>query len=97
MIDVQKLAREAGLGTVLSHNGGSERVWIEGADWHEELERFAALVLEEAAKVCDDRAMRNELATEGADDDDATSLRSAAWQMSVCAADIRALKPKVEA
>ena len=53
---------------------------------------FAALVLEEAAKVCDERAMKNERACDGLDDEDATSLRSAAWQMSVCAADIRALK-----
>lgn len=56
--EIIKLAREAGLGTSLTHNGGEPRVWIEGADWHDELTRFAALVhaaaLEEAAGVCED-------------------------------------------
>lgn len=62
-------------------------------DWHDVRDSiFAALVLEEAAKVCDERAMKNERACDGLDDEDATSLRSAAWQMSVCAASIRALK-----
>jgi len=62
-----KLARDAGLGTSLTHNGGEPRVWIEGADWHDELTRFAALVrnaaLEEAARVCkdlDDEALAKE-------------------------------------
>lgn len=90
MIDVQKLARAA------DPFGEDGRLFFVASATPETLERFAALVLEEAAKVCDERAMRNELATEGADDDDATSLRSAAWQMSVCAADIRSLKPKGE-
>lgn len=91
MIDVQKLARAA------DPFGEEPRLFFVAAATPETLERFAALVLEEAAKVCDERAMRNELAAEGADDDDAPSLRSAAWQMSVCAADIRSLKPKGEA
>lgn len=91
MIDVQKLARKA------DPFGGDGRLFYVAMNTPKTLERFAALVLEEAAKVCDDRAMRNELATEGSDDDDATSLRSAAWQMSVCAAEIRSLKPKGEA
>ncbi len=91
MIDVQKLARDA------DPFGEDGRLFYVAAVTPETLERFAALVLEEAAKVCDERAMRNKLAAEGADDDDATSLRSAAWQMSVCAADIRSLKPKGEA
>ena len=43
MIDVQKLAREADL--------SSMTYWTAT---RAELERFAALVLEEAAKVCDD-------------------------------------------
>ena len=48
--DIIKLAREAGLGTSLCHNSvEGDRVWIEGADWHDELERFAALVEERAA------------------------------------------------
>ncbi len=54
--EIIKLAREAGLGTALTH-GGENRVWIEGADWHDELVRFAALVAaherEQCAKVCD--------------------------------------------
>ena len=53
--EIIKLAREAGLGTSLTHNGGEPRVWIEGADWHDELTHFAALVrnatLEECASV----------------------------------------------
>jgi RecB family exonuclease len=53
-----KLAREAGLGTSLTHNGGEPRVWIEGADWHDELTRFAALVrnaaLDEAIKIIEE-------------------------------------------
>ena len=48
--EIIKLAREAGLGTSLCHNSvEGDRVWIEGADWHDELERFAALVEERAA------------------------------------------------
>jgi hypothetical protein len=42
--NIIEMAREAGLGTSLTHNGGQPRVWIEGADWHDELTRFAALV-----------------------------------------------------
>ena len=53
--EIIELAREAGLGTSLTHNGGEPRVWIEGADWHDELTRFAALVrnavLDEAIKI----------------------------------------------
>ncbi len=54
--EIIKLAREAGLGTSLCHNSvEGDRVWIEGADWHDELERFAALVAaaerEECAKL----------------------------------------------
>lgn len=55
---ISNLAREAGLGTSLTHRGGEPRVWIEGADWHDELTRFALLVraaaMEEAAQVCED-------------------------------------------
>ena len=49
--DIIRMAREAGLGTVLCHNSvEGDRVWIEGADWHDELERFAALVAAEKDK-----------------------------------------------
>jgi hypothetical protein len=56
--DIIRMAREAGLGTALCHNSiDGDRIWIEGADWHEEVERFAALVAaserEACAKVCD--------------------------------------------
>jgi len=55
MIDVQKLAREAGFEV---HERKKEfRVGIDaliGIDSTAKLERFAALVLEEAAKACDD-------------------------------------------
>ena len=57
-----KLAREAGLGTSLTHRGGEPRVWIEGADWHDELTRFALLArtaaLEEAARVTGEFAQK---------------------------------------
>lgn len=53
--------------------------------------------LEEAAKVCDDRANQNELATSGVEPDEVSSLRSAAWQMGVCARAIRALIPSTPA
>lgn len=53
--------------------------------------------LEEAAKVCDDRANQNELAVSEDEPDEASSLRSAAWQMSVCARAIRALIPSTPA
>lgn len=49
---VINLAREAGLGTSLTHNGGEPRVWIEGADWHDELTRFAALVRNAVLEEC---------------------------------------------
>jgi len=60
--DIIRMAREAGLGTALCHNSvEGERVWIEGADWHDELERFAALVAaaERAAcaNVCEAKGM----------------------------------------
>jgi hypothetical protein len=43
--DIIRWAREAGLGNALMHDG-ELRVWIEGANWHHEIERFAALVAE---------------------------------------------------
>ena len=50
--DVVRWAREAGLGTALTHNGSEPTVYIEGANWHEELTRFAKLVAEQCAKLC---------------------------------------------
>lgn len=49
MIDVQKLAREAD-----PFFGGDGRLFYVAMNTPKTLERFAALVLEEAAKVCDD-------------------------------------------
>ena len=52
--DIIELAREARLGNVLCHNSvEGDRVWIEGADWHDELERFAELL--EAKVRADER------------------------------------------
>ncbi len=50
--DIIRMAREARLGTTLTHQGGEPRVWIEGADWHDEVERFAALVAEAEREAC---------------------------------------------
>lgn len=48
-----ELAREARLGNVLCHNSvEGDRVWIEGADWHDELERFAELLEAKIRKEC---------------------------------------------
>ena len=53
--DIIRMAREARLGSALTHDG-EQRVWIEGADWHDELERFFNLATaaerEACAKVC---------------------------------------------
>ena len=51
--DIIRMAREAGLGTLLCHNSvEGDRVWIESADWHDELERFAALVAAAEREAC---------------------------------------------
>jgi hypothetical protein len=51
--DIIRMAREAGLGTALCHNSiDGDRIWIEGADWHEEVERFAALVAAQEREAC---------------------------------------------
>lgn len=58
--------------------------------------RFAQLVAaaerEACAKVCDEKALKMEQETQAAESDkeDATSLRSSAWLISVCASNIRA-------
>lgn len=59
--------------------------------------RFADMVMEECAKVCDDKAEHYETQAQEAlnegDLDDVIILRSTAWRISVCAAAIRARKP----
>lgn len=81
---ISNLAREAGLGESLTHHGGEPRVWIEGADWHDELTRFALLVraaaLEEAAQVCEDL------------DEEASWKEGRLASGRECAAAIRAMK-----
>lgn len=51
--DIISIAREAGLGAALTHNNGEPRIFIEGADWHDELVRFAELL--EAKVRADER------------------------------------------
>ena len=84
--DIIRMAQEAD-GHMNSHAGGIDIEW-------DGLLRFAALVAaaerEACAKVCDARTLKNERACDGADADETISLRSAAWQISVCAAEIRA-------
>jgi hypothetical protein len=76
MVDIERLAREAN-GDIEWYMTNPPHV----ACYHmspEKLARFAALVLEEAAKVCDDVALR----------------RLGSASAPTCAAAIRALKPK---
>lgn len=58
--EIIRMAREAGLGSVLTRHDSEPRVWIEGADWHDELCEFVRLVAaaerEACANVCDDKA-----------------------------------------
>lgn len=60
-----KAARESRLGTVLCHNSiEGDRVWIEGADWHDELARFYAIAyragMERAAEIAEAEQDRSE-------------------------------------
>ena len=74
--DIIRMAREAALGSALAHHEGELRVWIEGADWHDELARFAALAAEwgakqereACAKVCEDEAAEFRSQKEGCRD-----------------------------
>ena len=59
--DIIRMAREAELGTALCHNSiDGDRIWVEGADWHDELERFAALAYE-AGAAAERKSMREEI------------------------------------
>ena len=73
-LDIEKLAREAGIDQTISR----EPVWIAT---QEDLERFAALVLEQAAQKCEGFAVN----ADGYIDDD--------WA-AMCSEAIRAMKPK---
>jgi hypothetical protein len=71
--DIIRMAREANLGNVLCHNSvEGDRVFIEGADWHDEVERFAALVAaaesERWSRLLEDRAAACERAAENTGD-----------------------------
>jgi hypothetical protein len=47
--DIIRWAQEALLGSSLTHDERGLRIWIEGADWHDEITRFAALAYEAGA------------------------------------------------
>ena len=86
MIDIEQLAREAGFSETLS-----DGFWV---STNTARARFAALVrnevLEEAAKVCDEKANRNfPKSSENTD----MYMAQAHWA-EVCARTIRALKNK---
>lgn len=93
MIDVEKLAREAGVTRCV----GRKPHWLACTD---ELERFAALVLEQAAQKCDDESEMMEKAAERAIEngeiDEVSSIRSAAWKLCVAGSKIRAMKPEAK-
>ncbi len=57
MIDVKKIAEQAGINTCLWNYGSRSLVFTESCEGvaRAEFEAFAALVLEEAAKRCDQR------------------------------------------
>ena len=92
-MNITDAAKQAGIDPMDLPDVCREVVWVATI---KELERFAKIIrnqaLEDAAKCCDERALKNEKACDGENEDDDTSLRSAAWQISVCAAAIRAMK-----
>jgi hypothetical protein len=84
MIDYIKLARQANLGTALVHNSiEGERIFIEGADWHDEIERFAELVqAAERERMCAAIKAADDKASEGdymLDSDDCISVVRGTW------------------
>ena len=96
--DIIRMAREAATedGSVKRTDG--KNVVIYAAKTNRFLERFAALVAaherEACAKLCEDKAMRLETkaqeAIEAGEHGEVNAIRSTAWQISVCAAEIRA-------
>ena len=75
-MNIKQMVKQAGFEQVMRHRDGSSTVLPTTM-----FERFAALVLEEAAKACDELA---ELSR--------TSPTDSMWQHGECAAAIRALK-----
>ena len=95
---ILRLAREAGFRVfgakvVAADNGSS-------GDATESVARLIAAVraetLDEAARVCRDKAMRCEAAAQQAiehgEHDEVSAIRSTAWQINVCEHEILALK-----
>ena len=81
MIDILKLARQAGI-DVLEVESERASMWPATP---EGLAKYAELVLEEAANVCDELAELNRRAQWRA-------LSDSMWQQGECAAAIRAMK-----
>jgi hypothetical protein len=89
--EIEKLAVEAGWPLVTIQ-------MLAGTEDEKRLKRFAELVAaaerEACAKVCVDKAMHCETkaqeAIEAGEHDEVSAIRSTAWQISVCAAAIRA-------
>lgn len=89
--EIIAMAREAGIWVL---DTGEPYDGLSAANF----ERFAALVAakerEACAQVCSDRSMRCEsealLAIENGELDGVSAIRSTAWQISVCASEIRA-------
>ena len=67
--DIIGMAQEALLGSSLTHDERGLRIWIEGADWHDEITRLAKLAYkagaaaerEACAKVCESLPMQQEI------------------------------------
>jgi hypothetical protein len=91
---IDQLAKLANIDLEHHVSIGREPVWMATPD---ELAAFAALVLEEAARVCDDIAMhcetKAEEAIENGEHDEVSVIRSTAWQILTCGQAIRAMKP----
>ena len=100
--EIISMAREAGFITGVTHaSSGYSHPFVHPATFPTslaELERFAALVAaaerEACAMVCSERAVQCESeaqrAIENGEPDEVSAIRSTAWQISVCAAAIRA-------
>lgn len=98
MIDVLKLAREADLSSMTADAHCREDYWTAT---RAELERFAALVLEEAAKCCNEvQRMHSDhagFARDCGNEKNQAYFEGAMVGAEDCAEAIRSLKPKGEA
>jgi len=91
---IQQLAKEAGMNTSMWNYGAGSMAFTMGIEGvaRGAVERFAALVLEEAARVCDEKAKRD--FPWGSESSDIYHTQ-ADWA-AVCAKAIRAMKPEVK-